>query len=120
MMAHPAGGGASIDTLKRIKAAEETAEAKLSALRSEGADRLARLRREATEAIAQVKQAAEASHAATLASAKGAADAEAAQLLAEGRKAAQLLEMKATQTVAAKRDKVLGVVLHGFQPSDGD
>ena len=113
-----AEGSVSIETLKRIKEAEVAADAGLAQLRSEGEALLKRLRNEAAEAILQVRSAGEVARQGAVANAKGAADAEAAKLLAEGRKAAQLIEMKATQTVNAKRAKVLSVVLGGFRDDE--
>ena len=116
MTANEPPGTVSIETLKRVKEAEEAAEGQLAAARAEATATLARLRSEAAEAVQTARAEAEAARAAAVAEARAQAEAEAAALLAEGRKAAERIEMKASQAVAARREKVLAIVLGGVQP----
>lgn len=110
---------APIETLKRVKEAEEAADSVLDRARAEGAQLLQRTRDDASRAIAEARAAGEGARETALARARTEADAEAASVLAEGRKAAQKIEMDAAQVVAARRDQVLAVVLGALRPSDG-
>jgi vacuolar-type H+-ATPase subunit H len=116
----PAPGNVAYDeSLRRVKAVEEDVEQRLGTLRSEGAARIQKLKEEADAAVLAARNEGQAAREAALADARGKAEAEAATLLAEGRKAAQEIEMKAAQTVAARRDAVLSVVVGEFRSTKG-
>jgi len=117
-MTETGSAGVSIETLKRIKEAEETADRRLAQVRADGAALLAKARADAAAMIHQAKVAGESSRTGAVAGAKTAAEAEATKLLAEGRKAAELIGQKAGTAIAAKKEQVLNVVLGGFRPGD--
>jgi vacuolar-type H+-ATPase subunit H len=116
----PAPGRAGLDdSLRRVKQVEQEAEQRLTRLRSEATERLQKLKAEADAAVLAARTEGQAAREAVLAESRGKAEAEAAALLAEGRKMAQEIEMKAAQTVAARREAVLTVVVGEFRTTKG-
>jgi vacuolar-type H+-ATPase subunit H len=105
----------NVEALKQVREVERQSEARVAKLRADVDAAILRLGEEAEAAVRTARTDGEAAREAALADARTKADVEAAGIVAEGRKLAQLIELKATQTVAAKRDQVLGIVLGEFK-----
>lgn len=111
--------GEALASLRAVQETESEVEEQIARAKSEGVAKLQRLKEELEAAIEAARAAALAAREATLTETRSRAEAEAAGLLAEGRKAAQLLELKAAQSVAGKREKVLGILLSEFRNGGG-
>jgi vacuolar-type H+-ATPase subunit H len=111
----PGEGAGSIESLKAVRTVEVETAARLTKLKADGAAVIQRLAEEAEAAVLAARAAAVQAREATLTAARAKADAEATQLLADGRKEAQAIEVRAAQSVAAKRDAVLSIVLGPFR-----
>jgi len=105
----------NVEPLKRVRQTEAEAEARLAQAKAQVDAAIQRLLAEAEETVRVARAEGEKARVAALADARCRAAAEAAGILAEGRKAAEQIELKATQSVAAKREAVLGIVLGGFR-----
>lgn len=115
-----ATGSGPLDTLRQVKEAEEQFQARLAKLRADGQERLRRLREDAEAAVVAARADSQRAREELLARTRAHADEEAATLLAEGRRAAQAVEVGASQPVAARRDPVLDVVLGEFRRTASD
>ena len=109
----------ALTSLRAVQETESEVEGQLARAKSDGEAKIQRLKEELEAALQTARAAALAAREATLAETRSRAEAEAAVLLAEGRKAAQLLELKAAQSVAGKREKVLGILLAEFRNGGG-
>jgi vacuolar-type H+-ATPase subunit H len=116
----PQGGTGSAPSLKRIKLAEQEAEGRLKKLRSEGEVLLKDLLHQAEAAVEAAKTEGNAARERALAEGRAHAEAEAAALLAEGKKVAEMIESKVTKTLNAKRDGVLTVIVGEFRGKGGN
>jgi len=112
---HATAAPQNVESLKKVRQAEQQVEARLIQVKADVDAAIQRLIAEADAAVRSARTEGEKAREAALGDARNRADAEAAGILAEGRKAAQLIELKATQTVAAKREAVLGIVLGEFR-----
>jgi vacuolar-type H+-ATPase subunit H len=107
----------NVESLRMVRAAEMQAESRVAQATADVTAAIQHLTDEAEGAVRQARTESDAARESAVTEARTRGDAEAAAIVAEGRKAAQQIEVKASQTVAAKRDAVLDIVLGEFRSS---
>lgn len=111
-----AANEATIDTLRRIKAAEAEWEERLATARRGAETQLKLLADECAATVAAARAEAEAERARALEQARRDADLEAAGIVAEGERQAAEAREGTGKGVVERRREVLGVVLGPFAP----
>jgi len=106
--------GASVDALKRVKAAEAEWETRLAAARTQAEATLRELREEADAAVKAARAQVERERADRLERARAEAAGMAAAIVAEGEKDAQTAARGDGRRPSDKKDAVLAAVLGGF------
>ena len=112
--ATPATALGSIEALKRVKATETDWEVKLRVAQDATDEALRRLRDESEAAVKAAQVSADAERAQAVQAARGEAEREAAEILADGTRAAAGAAREEGKRAADKRATVLGAVLAGF------
>jgi len=113
--ARPASAPAnpSVELLDRIRAAEQEAEERVAAARRLAEETIRRLRREAEDAVATARAEAEGERVHAVEAARSVADREAAEIVADGERAAGRLGA-GDGVPAEKRAQVLATILGDF------
>ncbi len=104
----------SIDALKRVKATEADWELKLRLAQVASDEALARLRTESAAAVKAAQASADAERGQAVQAARDEADREAAEILADGTRAAEVAARGEGKQPTDKKDAILAVVLAGF------
>ncbi len=114
--APPAPPLGSIDALKRVKATESDWELRLRAARGTATEAVQRARDESEAAVKAAQAAADAERAEAVRAARAEADRLAAEILAEGKRAAEVASRGEGKRAADQQDAILAAVLAGFVP----
>jgi len=116
MAAATAGASApdSIEALKRLKAAENEWEARLTSAQRDTDATLERLRTEAAAAVKEAQMAADQERVARVVASRTATEAEAQGIVADGEKAAEQALHGEGRRPADKKDAILAIVLGAF------
>jgi vacuolar-type H+-ATPase subunit H len=104
----------SIDALKRVKATESDWELKLRAARGASEEALQRLRDESEAAVKAAQASVDAERSEAVQAARTEADRLAAEILAEGERAAAVARRGEGKGTADRKDSILAAVLGGF------
>jgi len=104
----------SVEALKRVKAAEDEWDARLSATKRNVDETLTRLRAEAAAAVKEAQIDAGRDRVARVVQARTETEAEAEAILVEGRKAAEQALVGEGRRPADKKDAILDIVLGSF------
>jgi len=104
----------SIDALKRVKATETDWELKLRAARGAAEEAVQKLRADSDAAVKAAQAAADQQRAQAVQAMRAEADREAAEILADGERAAAQAARGEGKRAADKKDAILAAVLAGF------
>ncbi|MGI0130374.1 MAG: hypothetical protein ACREDE_03425 [Thermoplasmata archaeon] len=106
----------SIDALKRVKATESDWELRLRSARGAAEEALERLRTDSEAAVKSAQVAAEGERTNAVLAARQEAERQAAEILAQGTRAAETAAHGEGKRPADQKDAILGTVLAGFVP----
>jgi vacuolar-type H+-ATPase subunit H len=112
-------GGAGLEPIQRVRAAEKQWEAKIASFEARSKTENERLKAEVEAAVAQARADAEKGRASVLERTRKESDALAETLIAEGKAKADAIAGKSAAELNALRTKLVAAVLGGFRPDSG-